>query len=349
MHHRRHARRRCTATSRTPTSDPDPLRLVDRGRAVGARRCPARVGVNAFGFGGINAPRRPRGGRPGHVGALPFAARRRGTPDDGDVAEAPAVRWGRPRRRRAERGRAPGPRTPPGCSWPRATTSRPVAAALDDDDAVLAGTDLTLGDRTGGRSASPSPTRRPKRLELARKVVDRGQPWRGRNDVWFAPDGLVARAAARSRSPSPASSRVRRPASTTSPQHFGVERRAGRRGRPTSSGRAPTSCTSAGCSPRRCADLRIRPTSSSATASASGRRCSWPGPYPRGDRPVRPRHRRRQPRAARPGVPGPRVRRRRRRGRDRGPARHRGVARQLPAPGDRLRVRGVGGDRPRSG
>lgn len=30
-----------------------------------------------------------------------------------------------------------------------------------------------------------------RRLELARKVVARGTPWRGRNDVWFSPDGLL--------------------------------------------------------------------------------------------------------------------------------------------------------------
>lgn len=31
-----------------------------------------------------------------------------------------------------------------------------------------------------------------RRLELARKVVARGTPWRGRNDVWFSPEGLIA-------------------------------------------------------------------------------------------------------------------------------------------------------------
>jgi phosphopantetheinyl transferase len=32
----------------------------------------------------------------------------------------------------------------------------------------------------------------PKRLALARKVVARGSPWRGRNDLWFTTDGLIA-------------------------------------------------------------------------------------------------------------------------------------------------------------
>ena len=32
----------------------------------------------------------------------------------------------------------------------------------------------------------------PKRLELAARVLAKGQPWRGRNDIWFEPSGLVA-------------------------------------------------------------------------------------------------------------------------------------------------------------
>ncbi len=66
-----------------------------------------------------------------------------------------------------------------------------VAAQLADDDAVLAGSDLeTLRAPGPLRLAIADPT--PKRIELARKVVDRGQAWRGRNDVWFAPEGLIA-------------------------------------------------------------------------------------------------------------------------------------------------------------
>ncbi|HKY66789.1 MAG TPA: acyltransferase domain-containing protein, partial [Acidimicrobiales bacterium] len=66
-----------------------------------------------------------------------------------------------------------------------------LAARLGDDEAVLAGSDLhALGDPGPVRLAIADPT--PKRLELARKVVARGQPWRGRNDVWFAPEGLIA-------------------------------------------------------------------------------------------------------------------------------------------------------------
>ncbi len=55
---------------------------------------------------------------------------------------------------------------------------------------MLAGSDLAaLGVPGRLRLAIADPT--PKRIELARKVVDRGQAWRGRNDVWFAPEGLI--------------------------------------------------------------------------------------------------------------------------------------------------------------
>ncbi|GAA1982383.1 beta-ketoacyl synthase N-terminal-like domain-containing protein [Amycolatopsis minnesotensis] len=60
----------------------------------------------------------------------------------------------------------------------------------------------TLLDRPGGalRAEAPAavgacrlsvvdPTDR--KLELARRIVAKGEPWRGRNDVWFAPDPLL--------------------------------------------------------------------------------------------------------------------------------------------------------------
>ena len=59
-----------------------------------------------------------------------------------------------------------------------------ISAALADDDAVLAGTDFDRSTSDGPvRIAIADPT--PKRLALARKMVARGQPWRGRNDIWF--------------------------------------------------------------------------------------------------------------------------------------------------------------------
>jgi acyl transferase domain-containing protein/phosphopantetheinyl transferase len=47
-----------------------------------------------------------------------------------------------------------------------------------------------LPDVSGGcRLALVAPT--PDRIELARKVLGRGQPWRGRNDIWFTTDPLL--------------------------------------------------------------------------------------------------------------------------------------------------------------
>ena len=41
------------------------------------------------------------------------------------------------------------------------------------------------------RLALENPT--PERIELAIKVVSRGMPWRGRNGIWYSPDGLIKR------------------------------------------------------------------------------------------------------------------------------------------------------------
>jgi acyl transferase domain-containing protein/phosphopantetheinyl transferase (holo-ACP synthase) len=108
--------------------------------AAGARR----AGVNAFGFGGINA----------HV-----------------VLDAPAAA----RARRAAPGSAP----------------RLLTLAADSVAALRAA--LDRGDHAGGhgpaRLAILDPN--PDRLALARKVLDRGKPWRGQSDLWFSPRGLA--------------------------------------------------------------------------------------------------------------------------------------------------------------
>ncbi len=49
---------------------------------------------------------------------------------------------------------------------------------------------LVPPDAGPARLAIVGPT--PKRLELAARVLEKGRPWRGRNDVWFEPHGLVA-------------------------------------------------------------------------------------------------------------------------------------------------------------
>ncbi|MCB1016365.1 MAG: acyltransferase domain-containing protein, partial [Acidimicrobiales bacterium] len=102
---------------------------------------PRRAGVNAFGFGGINA----------HV-VLERVVLLAGASADDLLAQLddPAI-------------------------------------LVDRDDAGRA----AVGAEPAGpwRLAMVAPDER--RLTLARKVVARGTPWRGRNDVWFSPHGLV--------------------------------------------------------------------------------------------------------------------------------------------------------------
>ncbi|WP_410655185.1 beta-ketoacyl synthase N-terminal-like domain-containing protein [Amycolatopsis sp. lyj-112] len=105
-----------------------------------------RAGVNAFGFGGINA----------HV-VLEQAATR------------PAVEVREPER--ALRLCAP--------------TVAELARLLDGDDVLH----QQQPGRGRFRLGLVDPT--PKRLTLARKVVAKGRPWRGRNDLWFVPEPLL--------------------------------------------------------------------------------------------------------------------------------------------------------------
>lgn len=119
-----------------------------------------RAAVNAFGFGGINA----------HV-----------------VLEQPCS---------APVAAPLGPvavlREPERVLRLAAATPAELARLLDRDDATLR---ATATDETGPEPVGPvrlgvvDPTA--KRLALARKAVDRGRPWRGRNDVWFVPEPLL--------------------------------------------------------------------------------------------------------------------------------------------------------------
>ena len=144
-----------------------------------------RAGVNAFGFGGINAHvvlEAPPTARPSAaplsvptptqtVPAPDFGAR---APKSGASSEEPVGR------------------------------ERVVLLAGASADDLLAQLDdptiLTSRDDSGAPpSADPARPWRlalvapdERRLELARKVVARGTPWRGRNDVWFSPEGLLS-------------------------------------------------------------------------------------------------------------------------------------------------------------
>jgi acyl transferase domain-containing protein/phosphopantetheinyl transferase len=121
---------------------------------------PARAGVNAFGFGGINTHvviERPAAARP--------AARRTVT-----VAEP----------ERVLRLAAP--------------DSAALAAFLERDDAGVLAAGLAEQERVTepARLGIVDPT--PRRLALARKAVRRGAAWRGRGEVWFSPRPLLGAA-----------------------------------------------------------------------------------------------------------------------------------------------------------
>jgi Polyketide synthase modules and related proteins len=122
---------------------------------------PRRAAVNAFGFGGINA----------HV----------------VLEEPPGQRAHRRRslRRQTRHGRE-------GVLLLCADTVEELVARLrDDGDALIARAgDGAVLDGGPCRLAIVAPD--PHRLELARKIVARGTPWRGRSDIWFTREPLLA-------------------------------------------------------------------------------------------------------------------------------------------------------------
>ncbi|WNI32255.1 beta-ketoacyl synthase N-terminal-like domain-containing protein [Streptomyces sp. ITFR-6] len=124
---------------------------------------PRRAGVNAFGFGGINA----------HV-----------------VLEQPVTST----TKRAPRATA---REPERVLRLAADSVEELAALLTGDDAAVlaSGRDERVPGGGPVRLGIVDPTER--RLKLARKAVARGVPWRGRSDVWFTPRPVLGTAGGR--------------------------------------------------------------------------------------------------------------------------------------------------------
>ncbi|MEU2421551.1 beta-ketoacyl synthase N-terminal-like domain-containing protein [Streptomyces sp. NPDC007851] len=151
------------------------FRTLDRARPweTSPQQPVRRAGVNAFGFGGINA----------HV----------------VLEEAPARH---PTRAAAPLG-APGGGAVVQVAEPErilllaaGTPERLAAALAADDSAVLAGglaPERTHPQAGPARLGVVDPTA--KRLALARRAVARGRAWQGRNDVWFRPAPLLGDAA----------------------------------------------------------------------------------------------------------------------------------------------------------
>ncbi|HWS39447.1 MAG TPA: beta-ketoacyl synthase N-terminal-like domain-containing protein [Actinoplanes sp.] len=189
---------------------PPTLHVDDPHPALAATRCdpvttatpwpaglPRRAGVNAFGFGGINA----------HI-VLESAA----APDAPTRSAAPTARNGTARTSAAG---LDGDVVEPLlllAADSRAALAAQLAVA-DGELLARAADGESLARATGGEfvrgesgfEPNPNPPHQkpgvcrlaivaptPRRLALARKVVERGRPWRGREDIWFTTEPLLA-------------------------------------------------------------------------------------------------------------------------------------------------------------
>ncbi|MFD3922820.1 beta-ketoacyl synthase N-terminal-like domain-containing protein [Streptomyces sp. NPDC058595] len=138
---------------------------------------PRRAGVNAFGFGGINA----------HVvleQAAPVASA--AAPAGGSVTVGGNVTAG------GRTARATVTVTEPERVLRLAAPDQATLAALldaDDSTVLAAGLDERAPADGPVRLGIVDPTAR--RLKLARKAVTKGVAWRGRSDVWFSPRPLL--------------------------------------------------------------------------------------------------------------------------------------------------------------
>ncbi|MGH3903649.1 MAG: beta-ketoacyl synthase N-terminal-like domain-containing protein [Pseudonocardiaceae bacterium] len=134
-----------------------------------------RAGVNAFGFGGINA----------HVliEQAPGGSDWAGSGWAGDLTPRQRTTVSEPER--VLRLAADSPAR--------------LAELLDVDDTALLNRAVSEGEVTGGSADGAGPVRlgivapNPKRLAMARAAVARQRSWRGRGDVWFCTAPLLGR------------------------------------------------------------------------------------------------------------------------------------------------------------
>lgn len=147
-----------------PALEDGRLRLVREAAEWERDGGPRRAVVNAFGFGGANA----------HVIL--------GEPPPGGVRRAGR----RPRRLDTPR---PDPAGEGVLRLAARTTDELAEALAAPDEELLQKAQEDVPDLPC-RIAIVAPT--PRRLDLARAVVQRGTAWRGRSDVWFSPRPLLA-------------------------------------------------------------------------------------------------------------------------------------------------------------
>ncbi|MGW0663605.1 beta-ketoacyl synthase N-terminal-like domain-containing protein [Streptodolium elevatio] len=201
------------------------MRTIDEAEpwpeAAGAVR---RAGVNAFGFGGVNTHVIVEEPPASRAAAFPTTAPSPSLTQAASPSRPPAP--GSPGALRHSEARAVGkgaptvpavPRTPGTPGIPESSRLVTFAAAdlgglsdlLDDFSAQIAGGtvpgptgDSLADDSPGGIALGTGPCRlavvdpTPRRLELASRVVVRGEPWRGRSDLWFTPRPLLGAGAA---------------------------------------------------------------------------------------------------------------------------------------------------------
>jgi acyl transferase domain-containing protein/phosphopantetheinyl transferase len=146
---------------------------------------PRRAGVNAFGFGGINAHIVLEQ----HTATTPATTTSSTTPDHATSGTATSGT--------ATSGKATSGKATSSTATQDDTRAAALLLARADSAALLAALDEALAGGTPRRGSGPArlavldPT--PERLTKLRRTVERGRPFHGRKGMSFTPDGLISR------------------------------------------------------------------------------------------------------------------------------------------------------------